>query len=117
VKLKTDENLPVEAADILRAEGHDVLTVNEQGLGGVCDADLAAVCRSEGGVLISLDVDFSDIRIQAPGTHPGIVVLRMSRQDKASILSVVRRLVTSLGAEQVVGRLWIVDERRIRVRE
>jgi len=117
VKLKTDENLPVEAADILRAHGHNVSTVSDQGPGGARDADVAVACGLEGRVLISLDVDFADIRSHAPGTHPGIVVLRLSRQDKASIVSVMRRLVTSLGEEQIAGRLWIVDERRIRVRE
>lgn len=34
VQFKLDENLPDEAADLLRAAGHDALTVLDQHLGG-----------------------------------------------------------------------------------
>src|SRR5450759_5641659 len=41
-----DENLSGSGAALLRAAGHDVTTVLEQGLGGVTDPRLAAICRS-----------------------------------------------------------------------
>ena len=34
MKFKIDENLPTEAADLLRSAGHDAVTVGEQRLGG-----------------------------------------------------------------------------------
>ena len=43
IAFKTDENLPREAADLLRNHGHDALTVVEQSLGGHPDPDVAAI--------------------------------------------------------------------------
>jgi len=117
MRFKTDENLPVEIARLMTSHGHDALTVEDQDLGGTTDPKLAEVCRAEERILLTLDTDFSDIRQYPPGTHPGIIVFRISRQDKVTILSVARRLLQSLADQNPKGDLWIVDERRIRVRE
>lgn len=65
---KIDENLPVEAAEILRQAGYDASTVVEQRLGGKPDSDIASVCQQEGRALITLDTDFGDIRAYPPRT-------------------------------------------------
>ena len=117
MRFKTDENLPIEIAELITDQGHDALTVEDQGLGGTPDEQIAAVCQSENRILVTLDTDFSDIRQYPPGSHPGIIVFRISRQDRTSILSVTRRLLQSLSDHDPKGALWIVDDRRIRARE
>lgn len=37
MKFKIDQNLPIEAADVLTAAGHDALSVYQQSLGGAPD--------------------------------------------------------------------------------
>jgi predicted nuclease of predicted toxin-antitoxin system len=113
---KTDENLPLEVAVLLRGHGLDVATVLEQKLGGHPDADIAAVCRAEHRVLVTLDTDFANIDAYPPADHAGIVVLRLARQDKEHVLRVLASLVPHLVTADLVGRLWIVEETRIRER-
>lgn len=79
---KVDENLPEDVAAALREAGHEAATVASQGLAGVEDARLTEVLRQEARVLVTLDVDFGDIRTYPPEEHPGIVVLRVAKQDK-----------------------------------
>jgi predicted nuclease of predicted toxin-antitoxin system len=117
MKIKTDENLPVEVAEDLRGAGHDAVTVLDQRLGGRGDPDVAAACRREGRALVTLDLDFANVRRYPPADHPGIVVLRLVRQDKPYVLDVMRRPVPLLASEPRDRRLWIVEEARIRVRE
>ncbi|MBI5482979.1 MAG: DUF5615 family PIN-like protein [Deltaproteobacteria bacterium] len=62
LKFKVDENLPEAAARIFREAGFDAETVLTEGLGGASDATLAAICKEEGRTLVTLDLDFSDIR-------------------------------------------------------
>lgn len=62
MRFKTDENLPEELAEILRAAGWDALSVIEQQLGGKIDPQIAAICRNESRVLVTLDLGFGDIR-------------------------------------------------------
>ena len=90
---KADENLPIEAAAMLRDAGFDVTTVIEQELGGHPDPDVANVCRAERRALLTLDVDFANIDAYPPSQHSGIVVFRLGRQDKRHILAVLRNLM------------------------
>jgi predicted nuclease of predicted toxin-antitoxin system len=116
MKFKVDENLPIEAAEMLQQGGHDAATVLEQHLGGSDDAQLAALCQLESRILVTLDMDFSDIRNYPPAEFPGLVVLRLRQQDKPHVLDVLVRLVQVLDQEPIEGNLWIVEENRIRIR-
>lgn len=116
MRFKLDENLPADAAGLLRQSGHDAVTVLDQAMGGASDPTVAVACRTEGRTLITLDTDFADIRAYPPSEHAGIVVLRLRRQDKPSVLDVLRRTLPLVETEPVRGRLWIVDEERVRVR-
>lgn len=113
---KVDENLPVEVAEYLRQAGYNAITVHEEGIGGTSDAVLAEICRSEQRVLLTLDTDFSDIRAYPPERFSGFVILRLRRQDKPNVLNVIARLVPFFQTEPIVGRLWIVEEERFRIR-
>jgi predicted nuclease of predicted toxin-antitoxin system len=117
MNFKIDENLPVEAAQVLRQAGHDATTVLEEGLGGSRDAKLAVICRREQRALITLDKDFADIRTYPPSEYNGLVVIRLPQQDKPSVLALMKRLLTILEQEVLAQKLWIVDMRRVRIRE
>ena len=114
---KFDENLPVQAAALFRAAGHNAATVLDQGMKGFADEAIAQVCGDERRALVTLDVDFADITAYPPGDYPGIIVLRLQQQDVLSVLDVLRRLLPVFDSESPEQKLWIVDEDRIRIRE
>jgi predicted nuclease of predicted toxin-antitoxin system len=116
MEFKIDENLPVEAADLLRRVGYDAVTVLEQRLGGTSDARIASICREEKRVLVTLDTDFADIRVYPPALFAGLIVLRLNRQDKPHVLDVIDRLIPLLSSEPLEHLLWIVEETRLRIR-
>jgi predicted nuclease of predicted toxin-antitoxin system len=116
VKFKIDENLPVETANLLRAAGHEADTVQEEGLTGSEDGPLSERIRLEDRAIVTLDLDFSGIRAYPPQDCFGIAILRPSRQDIASFLALVRRILPLLNAEPLVGNIWIVEPDRIRIR-
>jgi predicted nuclease of predicted toxin-antitoxin system len=116
VNFKIDENLPAQVAGLLQQLGHDAATVVQQHLGGSVDADIAAVCQQEERVLITLDLDFADVRSYPPEQFPGIIVLRLKQQDKPHVLKVVQHLIQALAQEPLKGHLWIVEEKQIRIR-
>jgi predicted nuclease of predicted toxin-antitoxin system len=115
-KFKVDENLPIEAAHILAQAGHDALSVLDQRMGGQPDPSVAVICQQEDRAIVTLDLDFADIRAYPPGSYAGIVVLRLTRLNKPNILAVVQRLAYLLRTEPLTGKLWIVDEATVRVR-
>ena len=66
MRFKIDENLPVEVADLLRANMHDAMTIFDKHMIGELDPKVASVCKSEERAIITLDLDFSDIRTYPP---------------------------------------------------
>jgi predicted nuclease of predicted toxin-antitoxin system len=115
-KFKIDENLPVELAQLLAAAGHDAATVPDQNMGGAADPQLAIACQQECRAILTLDLDFADIRAYPPSDYAGIIVLRLARLDKLRLLAAIQRLIPSLDQEPLIGNLWIVEESRIRIR-
>jgi predicted nuclease of predicted toxin-antitoxin system len=116
VRCKIDENLPVEAAGLLNGGGHECHTVFDEQLAGADDASLYERCRREGRVLLTLDLDFADIRTYPPDESPGIIVLRPDEPDRDRVLHLMREVVPALDRETVAQSLWIVEESRIRIR-
>ncbi len=62
MKVKLDENIPVRFPGDLAILGHDVDTVASEGLKGKPDSDVWSVARRDERLLITQDLDFSDIR-------------------------------------------------------
>jgi predicted nuclease of predicted toxin-antitoxin system len=116
LKFKVDENLPIEVASLLTEAKHDAVTVADQGVGGVADAELAALCKGEGRAIVTLDLGFGDIRAYPPSEYSGVVVFRLNQQDKANIEASCRRLITTLENEELTGSLWIVEQDQVRIR-
>ena len=117
VQFKMDENLPVELASMFCEAGHDAMTILDQDLAGARDTDVASVCVREGRAIVTLDMDFADIRTYPPAAYPGLIVFRPSTQSREHILRIGARLLNVLTGTALTGRLWIVEDSRIQVRQ
>jgi predicted nuclease of predicted toxin-antitoxin system len=116
MKFKIDQNLPVEFSTILQQAGHDALTVLQQHLGGAPDPKIVAVCRQEDRTLITADLDLSNIRQYPPDQHPGFIVLRLKEQTKPKQIALLQRTIPLFATAPLLGRLWIVEEGKVRIR-
>ena len=101
---------------ILAGAGHDATSVFSQNLQGSPDSRIIEVCLAENRSLVTQDLDFADIRSYPPADYPGPAVLRLTRQDKYSLIEALQRVLPSLESETLRGRLWIIEEQRIRIR-
>ena len=117
MRVKLDENLPIQLKRLFTESGHDAATVVDEGLGGAPDVEVATVCAGEQRVLVTQDLDFSDIRTYPPAEYSGIVVFRLSTAARDALLDVAAVLIERLGESSPEGQLWIVEDSRIRIRE
>ena len=117
MKFKCDENLPKTACEILKKAGYDATDIWEQKLEGCEDEFLIEKCKKEGRILISLDLDFSDIRTYPPRNSPGIIVLRLKKFNIQQINEKIRQLIKTLVRESPEKKLWIMEKSKVRIRE
>jgi predicted nuclease of predicted toxin-antitoxin system len=117
MRCKLDEHLPLEIKDLLAQHQHDAVTVPEQSMAGSVDPVVAEICRKEARALLTLDLDFSDIRAYPPEDYHGIVVFRPSIQSITTLVRLTTRLLILFEREPLEGHLWIVEDHQVRIRE
>jgi len=116
VRFKLDENLPRDTESLLREAGHDVHTVLAEHLGGNSDPKVFAAAQAEARILVTFDLDFSDIRQYPPSSHSGIWVLRPHTQSIENTLGLLKRALALLESETVHARLWVIEPGQVRIR-
>jgi predicted nuclease of predicted toxin-antitoxin system len=116
VKFKLDENIGRRGQELLKAAGHDVMTVWDQDLHGVGDERLFEICAAEGRALITLDRDFGQVPRFPPEKSAGIVVLEVGpRTTLHGILDRLADFLAVLETHSIAGALWIVEPGRVRI--
>jgi predicted nuclease of predicted toxin-antitoxin system len=116
VKFKLDENLPVSSAAVLTAAGHDIDTVPGEGLTGRPDQDIVSAATTAERILISLDIGLGDIRAYPPGSHSGIVILRLPDQSAATVTKAISDLAGLAEPESLAGAVAVLQRGLLRIR-
>jgi len=116
VKIKLDENLHLALAEVLRSSGHDVETVADEDLLGASDAVVIRAATAEDRLLITLDRGFGDLRTYPPGSHAGILVLRLDDHSLPGMTSAFERLLADNAFVQLAGCVAVLRDGALRVR-
>jgi predicted nuclease of predicted toxin-antitoxin system len=116
MRIKLDENLPESLADELAALGHDVDTVPREGLKGRDDPAIRAAAQGEGRFLVTQDLDFSDLRAFEPGTHHGLLLVRLREPTRRGLIERVRSLFEAEDVEPWRSWFVVATEHKVRVR-
>ena len=116
MKIKLDENMPGQMVSVLANLGHNVETVIQEGMAGYPDGNIWRRAQQEGRFLITQDLDFSDINIFAPGTHHGILLVRMHSPGRLALTLRVRTLFESEDVSDWDGCFVVASDRKLRIR-
>ncbi|MFL6192955.1 MAG: DUF5615 family PIN-like protein [Thermoanaerobaculia bacterium] len=114
--VKLDENLSRLHVQFLRGLGYEADRVHDQGLSGASDEIVWKRVCAEGRFLITLDLDFSDVRRFEPGTHPGILLIRARNNSAIAVLEILRRVVSEQPLLHLQGCLAVADPNLTRIR-
>ena len=111
-----DENLPERLVAALIALGHDVDTVRAEHLAGRDDSDVWIAAQAAGRFLITQDLDFSDARRYRPGTHAGLLLLRLAQPGREGLRARVTAIFSTEAVEKWRGCIVVATDHDIRIR-
>jgi len=115
MKIKLDENLPLRLANSLKGLGHDVHAVKDELLLGHADSEIWEAAQRESRFLITQDLDFSDSRKFVPGSHHGILLVRLHSPNRRNLVERIVELFQEERADEWAGCFVIATERKIRI--
>ena len=110
MRVKLDEDLSLTAATPLADAGHTILTVRSQGWTGTKDPALWPMIVREGVFLVTADKGFGDVRLYPPGSHPGVLVVRPSRESTSAYRRLLAHVIGLGPLEDLVGCVAVVNE-------
>ncbi len=115
MKIKLDENLPVRLATLLKNFGHEVHTPHEEKLIGHPDREIWEAAQKESRFLITQDLDFSDSRRFAPGSHHGILLIRLRSPNRRALIERIEEMFQKENVGEWARCFVVATERKIRV--
>lgn len=111
-----DENIPPAAVDFLRSRHHEVKSVLDLGLKGQSDGAILAAAAQQGLVLVTFDKHFANILQYPPGTHCGIIRLRIHPPVLQHIIEALDNLLNRVDPAWMEGTLIVLEREGFRVR-
>ncbi|MGH6999428.1 MAG: DUF5615 family PIN-like protein, partial [Phenylobacterium sp.] len=108
--------ITVAAQEPLVALGHDVDTVPDENLTGRPDPDVLAAAVANQRALVTCDLGFGDPRAYPPGSHRGVILLRLRDQQPDNVVSVLPGLARNHSLDELAGCVVVVTEGLVRIR-
>lgn len=109
-----DENIEAPIVAELRTTGHDVLYVMEFG-GSPSDDEVIDLANRQQRILLTNDKGFGEKVFCSKSILPGIILLRVHKEDALLKAQVLSKVVQQFG-HQLVGMFTVVTQKRVRMR-
>ncbi len=80
-----DAGLSLATVRWLRECGHDAVHLRELGLQRLADAEIMEKARSEGRIVLTFDLDFTDLLALGLRDSPSVIIFRLHNETPASV--------------------------------
>ena len=116
MRIELYENIPHRLVEPLVNLSHDVDTVEAERLTGSEDPVVWGAAQRDGRFLITQDLDFSDVRRYQPGTHHGLLLVRLQAPGRNALFERIRGLFSDEDTSGWRGCFVVAPDRKLRVR-
>jgi predicted nuclease of predicted toxin-antitoxin system len=116
MKIKIDENMPISLVPGLVELGYDTDSVEGEGATGWDDKSVFELACEADRFFITQDLDFADVRALVPGTHPGVMVVRLAEGGRRALHRRITAVFRDEDADDWHGCLVVATDHKVRVR-
>ena len=101
----------------LREIDFDAIHLREQGLQKSQDPNILEKARAENRILLTHDLDFSDLMAASGDSLPSVIVFRLQNMKADNVNRHLAAIIETVGSQLEEGVIISVNEQRIRVRK
>lgn len=115
IEFLADECVFKTTIEFLRSHNYKVSTAYEEKLDGQTNGTILQKAIQTKRILLTADSDFANILVYPPGTHSGIIVLKISKANEDDVHNNLLKLLTEVDST-LIQSLIIVDKNKYRIR-
>ena len=116
MRFLADAGISPSTVAALQDQGHDAVHVRVLGRQRATDREILDLARDEERVVLTFDLDFSDLLALGMKTKPSTVIFRLSNETAVSVNVRLLRVISEQESELARGVLIMVEDTRYRVR-
>ena len=116
MKFLSDMDISPKTVAFLQSLGHDATHLLDQGLDRLQDPAILAKARDEGRIVLTHDLDFSEIVALSGTPLPSVVSFRLRNMHPDRVNAYLQAIIAQHGKMLERGAIISVSEGRIRVR-
>jgi predicted nuclease of predicted toxin-antitoxin system len=116
MKFLADMGVSSSVAAWLRAAGHDVIHLAEQGLERMPDLDVFAKALAEQRVVITFDLDFGEILALSTGSVVSVILFRLHNTTSSFVVTRLNEVLSNAQPQLQAGAIVVVEDGRYRTR-
>lgn len=117
MKFLADMGISPKSALFLRDLGYDSFHLNELGLGKFADSDILLKAKIEGFVVLTHDLDFSELMAASKAKLPSVITFRLRNMKAENVNRYLKKILNSYQNELQTGVVISVTEGLIRIRK
>lgn len=117
MRFLVDENIFPKIATYLCSLGHDVKSLQEEGLFRIPDDKIVQIAKDEGRTIITFDKHFGNVLKYPPSNTAGIIHIRIHPPVMDDILSAIDNLFKKYGFPSFSGKLVVLSKSGYRIRQ
>jgi predicted nuclease of predicted toxin-antitoxin system len=111
-----DMGVSMTTVTALRQVGHNVKHLREEGLMRLEDPKIVAKARSEGRIILTFDLDFSEIMALSNTTSPSVILFRMRNHTPQVVTPRLLLVIDDCQDELIAGAFVTVEDSGYRLR-
>ncbi len=115
MKCLVDVGVSRTTVQVLRGQGHEVLSLIEEHLERLSDAEILQKARQEACIVVTFDLDFADLLALGAHTLPSVIIFRLYNPPP-SVTPRLLQVLEECGKDLVAGATVTVEDSRYRLR-
>ncbi len=116
MRFLADMGVATRIVEWLRAQGHDIKHLREEGLQRMSDSDIFRKAATESRILLTFDLDFGEILALSGERKVSVVLFRLHNTHTPHVLE---RLKVALAQSKTIletASIVVIEESRVRTR-